>query len=283
MTPPVRILVVTADDFALTEQVSAAIVSAHHAGIVTSTSVLAVAPAFDHAIRILDDAPELGIGVHLAAVGEDPPLLSAREIPTLVSRKGQFAETWRTFLPRVMLGRVDPADLRREFTAQVERVRDAGLTITHIDSHQHVHLWPTVAEAALDVAASSGLSGVRITRSERTSPVGITVRRLAARLEAGAAQRGLASTDASAGLDETGRMSLDRLLDTVTGLAARTVASAELSTHPRPLPGDDPALARYASTWVHADERAALVHPSAREAVERAGFTLGTYADLRGC
>ena len=66
------------------------------------------------------------MGVHLAAVGEDPPLLSAREVPTLVDRRGRLARSWRAFLPRAAAGRVDPDDLRREFGAQIAAVRAAG-------------------------------------------------------------------------------------------------------------------------------------------------------------
>ena len=83
MTPAAaatRLLIVNADDFGLTDGVCRAIVRAHREGIVTSTSALAVGPAFHRCASMLDDVPELGVGVHLAAVGEDPPLLSAREI-----------------------------------------------------------------------------------------------------------------------------------------------------------------------------------------------------------
>jgi predicted glycoside hydrolase/deacetylase ChbG (UPF0249 family) len=41
-----RLLIVNADDFGLTPGVSAGILDAHRHGIVTSTSVIAVAPAF---------------------------------------------------------------------------------------------------------------------------------------------------------------------------------------------------------------------------------------------
>ena len=99
-----------------------AIVRAHHEGIVTSTSALALGPAFGACAPLLDDAPELGVGVHLAVVGEDPPLLSATEIPTLVDEDGRLPLSWRQFLPRAFAGRVDIADLEREFDAQLDAV-----------------------------------------------------------------------------------------------------------------------------------------------------------------
>src|SRR4051812_5129885 len=85
--PPARLLIVNADDYGLTPGVSRAIVDGHRDGIVTSTSVIALGPAFAATRPWLDEVPALGTGAHLAAVGEDPPLLSAREIPTLVDRR----------------------------------------------------------------------------------------------------------------------------------------------------------------------------------------------------
>ena len=82
------ILIVSADDFGLTERVSDGIIDAHKRGVVSSTSVIAVAPAFASAAKRLRDVPTLGVGAHFTAVGEDPPLLSAREIPTLAEDMG---------------------------------------------------------------------------------------------------------------------------------------------------------------------------------------------------
>ena len=64
--------------------------AAHLDGVVTSTSVLAVGRAFEGAATMLRATPTLDVGAHLALVGEDPPLLPAREIPTLVDADGAF-------------------------------------------------------------------------------------------------------------------------------------------------------------------------------------------------
>ena len=66
---PARLLIVNADDYGLTEKVSRAILKAHRGGIVTSTSVLTLAPGFESTVGWLHSAPRLGTGAHLAAVG----------------------------------------------------------------------------------------------------------------------------------------------------------------------------------------------------------------------
>ena len=139
-----RLLIVSADDLGLTDGVCRAVLAGHQRGIVTSTSLLAVGRSFDLAVRMLLDHPSLDVGAHLAIVGEDPPLLTAREIPTLVDKRGAFPLSYRTVVLRGLARRIDPADVRREFAAQLQRILSAGVPVSHLDTHQHTHLWPAV-------------------------------------------------------------------------------------------------------------------------------------------
>jgi predicted glycoside hydrolase/deacetylase ChbG (UPF0249 family) len=218
------------------------------------------------------------VGAHLAAVGEDPPLLTAREVPSLVDGRGRLASSWRMFLPRMAARRIDPDDLRREFTAQIDRITGAGLKPGHVDTHQHLHLWPAVGEVVLDVAEAAGITAMRIIRSAARSPVGVTVRRLGRRLEGRASARGVRFPATASGLDEAGTLDRPRLERAIDRLAAAGAASAELATHPGE--GGDPDLRRYDWGYVWAEELAGLTDPAVRRRVEAAGFRLGTYADL---
>lgn len=275
-----RLLIVNADDYGLTSGVCRAIVRAHVAGIVTSTSALAIAPAFAEGVSLLDEGPGLGVGVHLAVVGEDAPLLSAREIPTLVDRTGKLALSWRQFLPRIATGRVDIDDIEREFTAQAEAVRAAlaPRPITHLDTHQHLHLWPRVGELVCRLARRWDVPAVRVTRSASRSPKGRGVNLLAARLEGRIQAAGLVTSEAFAGFDEAGSVAPTRLTDVIIALGAGGARTAEIGIHP----GEhgDPDLARYKWNYRWGDELDALLSADARTAVARAGFTLGSFADL---
>lgn len=277
---PPRLLIVNADDYGLTEGVCRAILRAHTDGIVTSTSALAVAPAFERCAAWLADVPSLGIGVHLAAVGEDPPLLSASEIPTLVDRRGRFPISWRQFLPRMALGRLDVDDLEREFTAQADAVRSSigSGRITHLDTHQHLHLWPRVAALVCGLAQRWGVPAVRITRSAARSPKGRAVNRLAARLERRVAAAGLVAPAAFAGFDEAGSVGASRLIAVIQRLAASNLPTAEIGVHPGER--DDTERERYEWGYRWGDELDALLAPGARDAVTAAGFTLGSFAGL---
>ena len=271
------LLIVNADDYGLTEQVSAGILRAHRDGIVTSTSVLTLAPGFRTAGPWLTDHPGLGVGVHLAAVGEDPPLLEARQVPTLVGRRGRLAPSWRHLLPRLAAGLVDPTDLRREFAAQIEAVRAVGASVSHLDTHQHLHLWPSVASVVLDLARAEDIPAVRVPRSHRL-PLAPGLNRLARNLARRAASSGVVTPADSSGVDEAGGMDLAGLNRALDGFVRRGAPSAELGTHPgEPV---DPDRHRYRWGYHWGDELGLLTSSAAREAVESRGFVLGDYRAL---
>ena len=272
------ILIVSADDFGLTDRVSEGILEAHEHGVVTSASVIAVAPAFAKSAKLLRDVPTLGVGAHFTVVGEDPPLLSSREIPSLVDKRGSFWPTWRSFVPRAAAGRIDADDLRREFTAQLEAITAAGLVVDHFDTHQNVHLWPTVSDVLLDLGEANNVRAIRVMRSHASGPVGITVRRLSRRLEGQLKERHWAWTGAATGLDEAGSIGLGEMVDAIGRLAASGSSSAELATHPG-LP-HDPDLARYRWNYKWDAEFNALCSETVRIAIDELGFRLGTFADL---
>lgn len=284
MTAPVgrpRLLIVNADDYGLTDGVCRAIVRAHKEGIVTSTSALAVAPAFARCASWLDDVADLGVGVHLAVVGEDPPLLSASEIPTLVDRRGHLPLSWRQFLPRIAARRIDIADVEREFTAQADAVRAAlpGRPITHLDTHQHLHLWPRIGALVCVLADRWQVPAVRVTRSGQGSPKGRAVNALGSRLARRASSSGLATPETFAGFDEAGAVAVNRLTGVIEQLGASGARAAEIGVHPGEHADTD--LARYEWGYRWGDELDALLAPEARAAVARAGFTLGSFAALQ--
>lgn len=274
------LLIVNADDYGLTLGVSRAIIDAHRNGVVTSTSLLALAPGFDKSASWLQDAPGLGCGAHLAAVGEDPPLLSAAEIPTLVDKSGRLRLSWRQFLPLAAAGRIDEDDLRREFAAQLERILDERPVLDHIDTHQNLHLWPMVQDVVLELGERHGIRAIRVTRSTARSAVGRVVTRLATRLERESDRRHWAYPEATVGLDEAGHLDLGTMVGALDRMRSSGARSAELATHPGE--ADDPDRSRYEWGYQWPDELSALCSDTVRTAIDELGFRLGTFADLAG-
>ena len=274
-----RLLIVNADDYGLTTGISQGILRAHREGIVTSASVLAIGPAYPKVCHLLADHPKLGVGVHLAAVGEDPPLLSRAEIPTLFERNGRLSETFSGYLRRAVRGRIDPADVTREFTAQLELVQELGVPITHLDAHQHLHLWPPLCRVVLDLAKRFDIPAVRVPRFRARNLTGLGVTVLGHRLARCAQGSGLKHPADAVGIEVAGRLDVPRMRRVLAKMAARGHASVELTVHPGE--ADDPDRSRYQwDGYQWAQELDALLGPTAFGAVDEFGFTLGTYADL---
>ncbi|MGI8938952.1 MAG: ChbG/HpnK family deacetylase [Iamia sp.] len=268
-------LIVNADDFGLTQATSRAIEHAHRSGIATSTSVLAVAPAATASLRALD-APDLDVGVHLALVGEDPPLLSAAEVPSLVDRSGRLASSWRVLLGRAP--RMDPAEIEREMRAQVDLVRRAGFRPTHLDPHQHVHLLPRIAEAVVRVAVAEDIEWVRIPEPRQGGPRSWALDRLARRLRSEVAASGRRAPDRFAGIEDAGHLDPASLRRRLQDLAAGSPTVVEVNVHPGP--ANDPDRIRYRWGYGWADELAALVDPATADACHAAGLRLGRRRDM---
>ncbi len=138
-----KYLIVNADDFGLTEEINNGIIESHQKGIVTSVSLLATGEAFDHALKLIKENIGLGVGVHLALT-HTSPVLPQRYIPTLLNRANRFYENCWEVILRLLTRKICLAEIEHEWEAQIKKVLDAGLLPTHLDSHQHIHIFPSL-------------------------------------------------------------------------------------------------------------------------------------------
>ena len=67
----------------------------------------------------------------------------------------------RTLRLRALARRLPVADVEREIASQIELVREAGVEVSHVDSHRHVHKLPAVREALERVLPRFGIRRVR--------------------------------------------------------------------------------------------------------------------------
>jgi len=133
-------LVVHADDFGLAPGVNLAIEEGLESGSVTSASILLGGPHAAPALAWASGHPRHDFGVHLNLT-QGTPLLAPDQVPSLVDRRGRFLRLPR-FLLRYALGRIRPQEVSSEWAEQIGAIRSAGVAISHLDSHQHVHLLP---------------------------------------------------------------------------------------------------------------------------------------------
>jgi hopanoid biosynthesis associated protein HpnK len=212
--------VINADDFGLHPAVNDGVHRSHQQGVVTSTSLMACGSAFDDAIGRLRDCPELGVGVHLTLV-EERPCLSPERISSLVGADGRMPKTYQHFARRWLTGRIRRRDAQRELEAQIQRVLDAGIRPTHLDSHQHVHVLPGVWALVVELAVQYRIPFLRIPRfdamQDQARAASWSLLRAGVNLLGAVRCRRwphpVRRADAVKGLNQSGRMTASALLD----------------------------------------------------------------------
>jgi hopanoid biosynthesis associated protein HpnK len=272
-------LIVNADDFGIAEAVNRGIVEAHDRGIVTSASIMATGSSFEHAVALARERPSLGIGIHLVLTEQRP--LAAAYVPSLVGPDGRFAGHAIELAGRQLQARVSLREVKIELDAQIRRVQAAGLAVTHLDGHQHVHVLPGIARVVAELAAQHGITAVRYpvesVRAYMLRDIG-GFKRLAeqaavALCSAAAARHGLRRSDDFVGFYFGGRLdehNLETVLDDLP--PGHTI---ELMCHPG-------QADMHADGWRYAwaAELAALTSPRIRERLTARGVQLISYRDL---
>lgn len=148
-------LIVNADDFGRTHPISDGILKAHRDGIVTSATAMMNMPGAAHDLhRALNEAPEMGLGVHLVfTTGRQ--LLPPEWAPSLIDEHGHFL-TQDVILNDAT--RINPGELLAELKAQVSSFKNvAGRAPDHIDCHHFVHIHPHLFAVYHDLALELGL------------------------------------------------------------------------------------------------------------------------------
>ena len=155
-------LIINADDFGLAPGVNRAIVELQQAGALSSATLMANGPFFSPAVYMAFAQPALAVGCHVVLV-DGSPCLRPAEVPSLVDPldSSSFRTTVGRFFADLLRGRIREEEIEAEAVAQIRRIQSSGLTVSHIDSHKHVHAFPRVLAPLLRAARQCGVYCVR--------------------------------------------------------------------------------------------------------------------------
>jgi len=207
-----RRLIVTADDAGLHRGMTEGAIRAHREGIVTACSIVANGAAFDDAVERLRDTPSLEVGVHLTLV-EERPLTAMR-----------FPRKYTSFVPLYLARMIGIGAIERELRAQIEKVLATGLTVTHLNGHQHLHLLPRIFSLVKRLASEYLIEYVRIVDDHGSSSRSAAMRAL--RFLGRRARTPGLTNELTIGVADAGHLTdVVPLLDSVSGVT-------ELVTHP---------------------------------------------------
>ncbi len=279
-----RRLIVTADDFGLSDAVNAAVETAHRDGILTAASLMVTGAAASDAIHRARQMPQLKIGLHLALV-DARPVLMPEQVPSLVDASGLFRANMPWAGIRMFFDPGARRQLRAEIWAQFEAYAATGLRCDHVNAHKHFHMHPTIAGLLFEAARAFGSPPIRVPY-EHTAFINMiepgsagTGQRLFALgtrfLRQRALAQGFRMPDRVVGLAWSGGMDRTRLL-----LALQHVPPGitEVYTHPA-TNGDFSGATR---NYHYRDEFEALIAPEILEFLRKSDILTGGYSDFCG-
>ena len=271
-----RRIVITADDFGFSEAVNVAVERGFREGVLRSASLMVSAPAAADAIARAHRLPGLRVGLHVTVV-QGRPLLPPLEIPHLVDARGRFPDSLVAAALRWFFHPATRRELGREIAAQFAAFRATGLTLDHVDVHNHMHLHPSVLTEIMRNMAP-GEAAVRLPREPRAS-AGLSGALLApwiALMALRLARAGLAHNDWLLGLRDSGCIDEACLLRLLDALPA-----GEVEIHLHPAVTRDAEVAAAMPGYFNEAEFAALLSPAVAARLRVLGLEPGGYMDLR--
>ena len=145
--PPTRGIMLCADDFAMTNGVSHAIIELAEGGRISATSAMTTSRHWpSHATWLARARGKIAAGLHLnltlgSPLGPMPEFAPDRQFP-LISQ----------LTSRALTGRIAKSEVRAEVERQLTAFElEMGFAPDHIDGHQHVHALPGIRAIVLDV------------------------------------------------------------------------------------------------------------------------------------
>jgi chitin disaccharide deacetylase len=152
------LLIVNADDLGASEEINQQIFALMAAGRITSASIMANGPAFAHAVVGARRFPECSFGVHLNLT-EYAPLSRSPGLGPILDQHGLLSRK----LHDIRVDRSLRAATQLELATQVQHALDAGVPVSHFDSHEHIHTLPSLFPVLKSLQREFGIRKVRST------------------------------------------------------------------------------------------------------------------------
>lgn len=285
--PGARYLIVNGDDFGLSAQVNTGILHAHRQGILTNTSLMVTAPAWEEAVELARSTQSLGVGLHVTLV-QGRAVLSRQHLRVIIDSDGDFTRDPIRAGLQYYFSRRAREEVQAECRAQLERFLETGLLLSHIDGHLNIHMHPVVMDALLALAQEYHIPAMRLTREDVTTSLALDPRHTLRKRWESFVFTSLARTtekklhnafiphpDHLFGLHQSGAVDESYLLGLLPQLQTGVT---ELYCHPARLPC--PETGRWTPTYRRDVEIAALTSPTVRAAAAKENIRFVNYRDL---
>jgi len=159
---PSEKLIITADDFGISPGVNGAVIEAHLKGALTNASLMVNGKYFEEAISLAkSQAPDLKLGLHINLTGGNA-ILPLKYVPHLVDSNGKFKYGHVGLLVQTILNPHILVQLEREIEAQINKLQEHDVKISHFDGHHHIHMIPSLFKIVKKLAEKYNVPQIRV-------------------------------------------------------------------------------------------------------------------------
>lgn len=156
-------LIINADDYGMTESCTKAIIEAFKEKKITSTTICSNGYYFNQAVELIfKNGIENKIGIHLNLTEGEPLTDEIKQDKSFCNNDGVFDRRLNQYR---LLTKIQKRMVFNELIAQIQRVKSAGVSITHIDSHHHIHTALNITPIVIEVARHFNIEKIRICRN----------------------------------------------------------------------------------------------------------------------
>ncbi|MBV8361585.1 MAG: hopanoid biosynthesis-associated protein HpnK [Deltaproteobacteria bacterium] len=281
--PTDRAVIITADDFGVSREVNAAVISTFCDGVLTAASLMVAGAARDEAASLALEHPNLDVGLHLV-VCRGFSILAPERLGGIVDKFRRFRQQPVLAGMKYFFDRRVRSYLRDEMRAQIDTHLKLVGYLNHLDGHLNFHVHPVIAAILIELATEYRIPCIRLPREPllttlrlardhfpRKTIESIIFRTLSRRMFKLMQARGIRTTDRLFGLHQTGYMSEAYVI----GLIARLpIGTTEIYFHPaEDMDAAPPQSAARIETQI-------LNSPRVHEALTNAGACLTSFAEI---
>ncbi|MGN6647816.1 MAG: ChbG/HpnK family deacetylase [Cytophaga sp.] len=151
-------LILNADDYGWDKDATAGILNLVTSGKIQNVSILANHCTAAELQNIQPYQSSVSTGLHVCLNAGMPVLKTSSS--SIQHESGAFFSSKELFI-KALTGKVTYKDVYNEINAQYTLLKDAGIEVSHADSHQHLHQYPFLSSMITQALHEVGIKKIR--------------------------------------------------------------------------------------------------------------------------
>ncbi len=239
--------------------------------------------AVEHAIKSVRNHPKLNVGLHLV-LSNGKAKLPHSEIPKLINKNGEFQTNEFYCGIKYFFDIKARIQLKKEIKAQFEAFKETGFKLDHVNTHNHMHLHPTIFNLIIEIGRDYNLTAIRIPNEPPLESITNNKKEFIIRylkwlffmlftlsMKRKCKKNNIRFNDIIFGFNDTGRMNIEKLVRIIPYIRNGVT---EIYTHPSTENNDD-SLKK--NNYYFKEEFNALINARTKRVIEKFDIKLSGF------